>query len=308
VTKGSLLASASVTEAARLPARTASPSAVLRAVADALEQGRAVVLATVLKRRGSTPATPGQKLALLGASELVGTVGGGALEQDVVDHMLEAARTQPTEASVRFVDLRSAYGMACGGSVEILIEPLTSARSVLVVGAGHVGCALAPLLVQVGFQVVLCDTRQACVDGALRLGRPQLRVVAGSHDQPEVVEALGGSIDAAAALVMTHDHDLDEQVLGWALGQGFALVGGVGSRHKAARLRARWATAGIAQADVDRLRMPLGVDIGARSPAEIAVSIVGELVAWRAQLARSTQGPGPVVEPPTPAAAAAQDD
>ena len=84
VKTGSPRASASVSKAI-LPARTASPAEVLRAVADALEHGRAVVLATVLKRRGSTPATPGQKLALLGASELVGTVGGGALEQDVVD-------------------------------------------------------------------------------------------------------------------------------------------------------------------------------------------------------------------------------
>jgi xanthine dehydrogenase accessory factor len=244
-----------------------------------------VVLATVLKRQGSTPATPGQKLALLGASELVGTVGGGALEQDVVDGMLDAVRAKRAEASVRSIDLRAAYGMACGGSVEILIEPLASARSVLVVGAGHVGCAVAPLLVQVGFRVVLCDTRQACVDGAAGLRRPQLMVLATSHDHPQVVDALGGSVDDAAALVMTHDHDLDEQVLSWALEQKFALVGGVGSRHKAARLRARWAAADVAQADAERLRMPLGVDIGARSPAEIGVSIVGELVAWRAELA-----------------------
>jgi xanthine dehydrogenase accessory factor len=183
---------------------------------------------------------------------------------------------------------------------------LASARSVLVVGAGHVGCAVAPLLVQVGFRVVLCDTRQGCVDGAVGLRRPQLVVLARSHDHSQVLDALGGSVAGAAALVMTHDHDLDEQVLGWALGQRFALVGGVGSRHKAARLRARWAAAGVAQADVERLRMPLGVDIGARSPAEIAVSIVGELVAWRAALAAPT-GPDHSAGAPSPAGTAAQD-
>lgn len=268
-----------------LAAKTATVPEVLRAQANALEQGRAVVAATVLRRRGSTPATPGQRLALIGESELWGTVGGGALEQDVVERLLAMSQAASPEPAILSVDLRAAYGMACGGAVELLIEPLEPARSVLVVGAGHVGGAVASLLAQVGFRVVLCDARRERIE-ALQSGRePPWLLFGAPHDDPQVRKALGGSLERVAALVMTHDHELDAQVLDWALDEGFGFVGGVGSRSKAAKLRARWSAAGRSEREIDRLRMPLGVEIGARSPAEIAVSIVGELVAWRARTA-----------------------
>lgn len=268
-----------------LSSTTATTAEVLRSVADALDQGRSVVVATVLRRTGSTPATPGQKLALLGGTELVGTVGGGALEHDVIAQLQQSASREAPEATVRAVDLRAAYGMACGGSVELLIEPLCAARSVMVVGAGHVGLALAPLLCQLGFRVVVCDRRSDRVEAARHHESPQLVVVNGSHDDAGVLAALGEAAGGAALLAMTHDHELDERVVTWALRRGFAFVGGVGSRSKAARLRRHLAADGLPEEEVARLRMPLGTPIGARSPAEIAVSIAGELVAWRAGLA-----------------------
>jgi xanthine dehydrogenase accessory factor len=81
---------------------------------------------------------------------------------------------------------------------------------------------------------------------------------------------------------MTHDHQLDQVVIEWALAAGFGFVGGVGSRAKAARTRARLEAKGVAAADIARVRMPVGVEIAARTPAEIGVAIAGELVAWRA--------------------------
>lgn len=81
---------------------------------------------------------------------------------------------------------------------------------------------------------------------------------------------------------MTHDHAADQVAIEWALRQGFALVGGVGSRAKAARVRSRLEAAGFDEADRARVRMPLGAEIGARTPEEIAVAIAAELIAWRA--------------------------
>jgi xanthine dehydrogenase accessory factor len=82
---------------------------------------------------------------------------------------------------------------------------------------------------------------------------------------------------------MTHDHQLDQEAIAWALGRGFAFVGGVGSRAKAERTRQRLMVRGVSEVDRLRLRMPLGVDIGARTPDEIAIAIAAELVAWKKQ-------------------------
>jgi xanthine dehydrogenase accessory factor len=82
-------------------------------------------------------------------------------------------------------------------------------------------------------------------------------------------------------LVMTHDHQLDQAALEWAVKRGFAFVGGVGSRAKAERTRQRLEAKGFPEADRQRIRMPLGVDIGARSPEEIAIAIAAELIGWR---------------------------
>jgi xanthine dehydrogenase accessory factor len=278
-----------MSDAAPILPRTAPPHEVLRAALDALDRGRRVVLASVIARHGSAPSTPGQKLALFDDGTAIGTIGGGAVER-VVLTALSAAMGDPAAAPrVETFRLGAALGMCCGGSVEVLIEALEPAISVLVVGAGHVGAFTAPLLASLGFRVVLVDAREAAAD-AERLaevppaptGLPEsVRVLHAEHDDPEVRAALPDALGRVAMLVMTHDHQLDQAVVEWALRAGFGFVGGVGSRAKAARTRTRLEAKGFAEGDIARVRMPVGADIGARSPAEIGVSIAAELVAWR---------------------------
>nr|WP_240806810.1 XdhC family protein [Polyangium spumosum] len=277
--------------------RTAPPAEVLRAALDALERGERVVVATVIARQGSAPCTPGQKLALFQAGAAIGTVGGGAVEKAVLRAMADALAAAAPPPRVDTFRLGPSLGMCCGGSAEILIEPLSPDLAVLVVGAGHVGVYLAPLLASLGFGVTLCDAREVAADPA-RLPRPpggaeaspRLRLLQAEHDDPEVRASLPADLGRAAALVMTHDHQLDQAVIEWALGVGFGFVGGVGSRAKAARTRARLEAKGASAADITRVRMPLGVDVGARSPAEIGVAIAAELVSWRAGLNGSRRG------------------
>jgi xanthine dehydrogenase accessory factor len=116
------------------------------------------------------------------------------------------------------------------------------------------------------------------------LERAGVRVIPAEHDDPEVLEGFGDPADGAALVVMTHDHQLDQRVVEWGFARGFAFVGGVGSRAKAERTRQRLEAKGLPPALVASLRMPVGVDVGARRPAEIAVSIAAELVAHRARL------------------------
>lgn len=256
----------------------ASAAGVLQRAADCIERGVPAALATVLARHGSAPGTPGQKLLLGLDGTCLGTVGGGAVEREVLTELgrfLRADRGAKPSHEVRTFKLGAELGMCCGGRVEVLLEPLAVRTPCLVVGGGHVATALGPLLAKLGFAVTVVDGREGWGDEG-RLAGPGLRAVPGDYDE------VGREVDPrGACLVMTHDHALDQAAVEWALRRGFAFVGGVGSRAKAERTRQRLEAKGFPEADRARLRMPVGLDIGARLPDEIAVAIAAELVAWR---------------------------
>jgi xanthine dehydrogenase accessory factor len=246
---------------------------VLSAAASAVARGASGAMATVLERHGSAPGTPGQKLFLAEDGTCIGTVGGGAVEREVLGELARFVRSPRGGPHTRTFKLGPELGMCCGGRIDVMLEPLVALVPSLVVGAGHVATAVAPLLAKVGFSVTVVDARDAwTTEGRI----PGVRCVAGDYDE------VGRDADTRGpCLVMTHDHALDQRVIEWALRRGFSFVGGIGSRAKAERTRQRLEAKGFSEADRARVRMPLGVDIGARSPDEIAVSVAAELIAWR---------------------------
>ena len=264
--------------AARVPS-PATPSELLAVAAERLARGVFVAVATVLARRGSAPSTPGQKVLLSADGACLGTVGGGAIEREVLealDRMVNEAAgggARPAH-QVRTFKLGAELGMCCGGSVDVLLEPMVARVPCLVVGAGHVAAATAPLLARLGFAVTICDEREETL--AARESLADVTTFLGTWDEAGRAVPKDGVV-----LVMTHDHALDQRAIEWALREGFAFVGGVGSRAKAARTRDRLAAKGFADADLARVRMPIGLEIGARLPEEIAVSIAAELVQWK---------------------------
>ena len=271
--------------------RTAGSAEVLRAALAALESGRVVGVATVIARKGSAPASPGQKLLVAIAGDgvpafAVGTVGGGAVERAVIAALCQAIRTPAAPPRVHTFRLGPSLGMCCGGSADILVEVLRPGLSVLLVGAGHVGLATGKLLGELGFSVLVVDSREQAAEPArlAELERAGARFLAAEHDDPEVLASLGADPRQSALIVMTHDHQIDQRVVEWGLGQSFQLCGGVGSRAKAERTRQRLTARGFSEADVARVRMPVGVHVGARRPVEIAVAIAGELISWRAAI------------------------
>jgi xanthine dehydrogenase accessory factor len=297
-------------DARQILPRTAPADEVLRFVLSELDRGARVAVATVVVRHGSAPSTPGQKLALSldasgGEAIAVGTVGGGAIERVVVDALANAARGAASQPRIETFRLGPSLGMCCGGSAEILIEPMRPALALLLVGAGHIGLATAELAASLGFRVRLVDARPEATEPArtAALERAGVRVFAAEHDDPEVLEGFGAPSDGAALVVMTHDHQLDQRVVEWAFARGFAFVGGVGSRAKAERTLQRLAAKGVAESVASTLRMPVGVEIGARRPGEIAVAIVAELIAHRAGLEGLARRTGSVVASSAPLAA-----
>jgi xanthine dehydrogenase accessory factor len=202
-----------------------------------------------------------------------GTVGGGAVEREVLLALLEMLDSPDPEHCVKSFRLGPELGMCCGGGLEVLLEPIDRLVPCLVVGGGHVATATAPLLARVGFAVTVADARA---------GWGEADRIPGVRCLQEDYDAAGANIPrAGVVLVMTHDHQLDQQAIEWALKQGFAYVGGVGSRAKAKRTRDRLEAKGFSAEDIARVAMPIGLAVGARLPHEIAVAIAAEMVAWK---------------------------
>lgn len=262
------------------------------ALARLLGEGKTVVVATVVDASGSSPQKGGARLALCDDGELLGTVGGGAVELQV----LEAARAllqSPAAPATRLLTthLTRDLGMCCGGSMTIFLERHAPALALWLFGAGHVHRAVAAMAAEVGFEVRVADAREEWLT-AERFPRARRLL-----EDPAVAarRAELGARDLVA--VATHDHALDEEVL-LALGdRPLQFVGLIGSARKALRFRERLAQRGLAPASVARVQCPMGLAIGAQSPEEIAVAVVAELVRVRAASSARQSGPRALPRP-----------
>jgi len=172
-------------------------------------------------------------------------------------------------------DLAHDLGMCCGGRMEIFVEPILPTPRLWLLGAGHVAKPTATLARSVGFEVHVIDEREEL---NTRERFPECQLVLGDPSEELRKAALG---DADWILIMTHDHQLDEAALAAAAGQNAKYVGLVGSKRKVFRLVERVRAKRDGDFPLERVFAPVGLDIGAVSPEEIAVSIVAELLALR---------------------------
>ena len=251
---------------------------VAEALIDVLKGGGRGALATVVRTAGSTPQEAGARLLLRPDGTTVGTVGGGAIEHAVLEALRDARASGQSQLLAR--DLGYDLGMCCGGRMEIFIEVIEAPPRLWLFGAGHVARPTAALARSVGFDVTIVDEREALnTDDRFPGCRRELR---------DPAALLGETIlgERDWLLIVTHDHRLDEEVLERALGQRPRFIGLVASRRKTFRLLQRISArtdgaGGGAALDRERLYAPVGLDIGAVGPEEIAVSVVAELVALR---------------------------
>jgi xanthine dehydrogenase accessory factor len=245
---------------------------VAEALLRVLEGGSRGALATVVRTSGSTPQQPGARLLLEPGGTLVGTVGGGAIEEFVVQALRAAVRTGQGEFVTK--DLGRDLGMCCGGRMEIFVELVEAAPRLYVFGAGHIARPTASLARTVGFDVTVVDARTELAQGARF---PDCTLVQSAPT--EFLESLPlGERDWV--LIVTHDHRLDGALLELACKKRPFYIGLVGSKRKVFRLAGNVAER-LGDAALERVYAPVGLDLGARTPEEIAVSVVSELVALR---------------------------
>ncbi|AKF11247.1 XdhC family protein [Sandaracinus amylolyticus] len=246
---------------------------VTEALLALLRGGGRGALATVTRASGSTPQQPGARLLLRPDGTLVGTVGGGAIEQAVIEALRECVRDGTPRVLAR--ELGRDLGMCCGGRMEVFVEPIEGAPRLVIFGAGHVAKATAAIARTVGFAITIVDDREELNDEARFPGCT--RVLAEPRDARDRVAPTAHDW----LLVVTHDHRLDEEALDLYATLPHAYLGVIGSRRKIVRILRRIRARRGALPPLDRVYAPVGLRIGAVSPEEIAVSIVGELVALR---------------------------
>lgn len=244
-------------------------------IAELAAQGLPFVVATVIESAGSTPQKPGSKMAVLPDGATRGTVGGGAIELQIV----EAAKALFTAAeSTRVIETHLTHdlGMCCGGKMKIFLERHAAQAHLWLFGAGHVACELTVLAKRVGFRVTVVDER---AEWCNRERHPDADELV-RRDAATVARELTGG-EGSYVVVATHDHALDQACAEALVRKRFAYLGVIGSQRKAERFRMRMRAAGFTDEELSRMRSPMGLPISALSSAEIAVSVVAELISVR---------------------------
>jgi xanthine dehydrogenase accessory factor len=249
---------------------------VFAAVAEALDKGEQAALVTIVATTGSTPQRVGAKMLVFPDGRLIGTIGGGCYENDAFWKAREAITSRKPQL-VHYElddDFAQETGLICGGQMSVYIEPIEPSPELYVVGAGHVGYHLATMAQEIGFQVHVVDDREKF---ASRERFPNATEVI-TEDIPAWLERTKLPAHAYVVIV-TRGHTNDLDALRALAPRELRYVGLIGSRAKVARISDQLLSEGMAPEILKQVHAPIGLEIGAVTPQEIAVSILAELIA-----------------------------
>ena len=251
---------------------------VLAAAADALARGEAAALVAVARANGSTPQRAGAKMLVFADGRTVGTIGGGCYENDAFWKAREAITTG--RGTLLHFDLNDDFaqenGLVCGGQMDVHIDPLAPAPHLYIIGAGHVGWQVARLAHSAGFRIHVVDDREKFANRERFPDADEVIV------EPIADWLQGATLQPTAyAVIVTRGHQADLEAMRSLAARDLTYLGLIGSRAKIVRINQTLLADGLPAECLERVHAPIGLDIGAVTPAEIAISIVAELVAIR---------------------------
>jgi xanthine dehydrogenase accessory factor len=250
---------------------------IYEAILEATRRGDSLALATIVKATGSTPRQAGTKMLVYPDGSIVDTIGGGSLEANVITEA-QAALGEGKPRLVRYELRDSEVGDPgiCGGEAEIFIDVINPHPTVLVVGAGHVGRSIAVLSSFLGFRTVVLDDRAE---------------FANAERLPQADEIIVGDIGEELArfnitpqthvVIVTRGHEHDRDALRRAVSSPAAYIGMIGSRRKVKMVFDELQKDGVTTEALAAVHAPIGLDIQAETPEEIALSIMAEIVMVR---------------------------
>ena len=240
-------------------------------------EGKRAALATIVHTNGSIPSYESSRMLVREDGSIAGTVGGGCVEAEVWAAAKEVMRGEAPRKMVFNLNNEASYdnGLICGGTLEIFVEPILPQPTLYIFGGGHVSTALAQAAHTAGFAIGVIDDRESFAN-AQRF--PMAREIYTRYE--DAFEKLRP--DASSYLVIvTRGHKDDMRVLAWAAGTAARYIGMIGSKRKVLSVYKALEKEGIAAEKFERVQAPVGLEIGALTPEEIAISITAELIAVR---------------------------
>jgi len=239
------------------------------------KEGRSSAIATIVQCKGSSPQKEGAKMLVRDDGSVVGTLGGGCIEAEVVQASLQVIR-DGNPLTIPFELTENHGGLVCGGKILVYIEPVIPEPHLVVLGAGHVGKALSKVARFSEFRVTIIDDREEYANSE---NIPDANNIIVS-DFKDIFSRV--PVDHNTYLVIaTRGHNNDFDALKAALKTEAKYIGLLGSRRKKAILYKALKDEGFSQADVDRVITPVGLSIGSVTPEEIAISIMAQIIKHR---------------------------
>jgi xanthine dehydrogenase accessory factor len=244
-------------------------------------EGRKGALATIVNVRGSIPSFETAKMLVRDDGSIVGTIGGGCVEADV----WQAAREVMEQERPRTMTFnlnqnpKDDTGLVCGGTLEVFIEPILPIASLYILGAGHVAHSVHKIGRLAGFETVVIDDREAYAN---RERFPDAREVIAEDFERAMAKV--DPDENSFVVIVTRGHRDDMRCLRWAVDTSARYVGMIGSKRKVISVYSELEKDGVAREKLERVNAPIGLEIGAITPEEIAVAIVAEMIAVRRKI------------------------
>src|SRR5690349_15934805 len=246
-------------------------------IAAALGHGEPLVLLTVVRVNGTAPCAPGTRVLVRGDGGAVGTLGGATLDSRAREDALHALSTGDARMATYHLDPEGGESVgSCGATLEVFIEPLRPQPRLIVAGSGYVAQALARLCAPFGWRLALLDDRSEFVRAAALPDGVETAV----GELPELIVAHHPD-SMTAVVIVTRGHRSDGEALRAALETPAGYVGMIGSPSKVRQIFRALLKEGFAADALERVHAPIGLDLGAETPDEIALSIAAELLMWR---------------------------
>lgn len=240
--------------------------------------GQKCALATIVQVKGSIPSFETAKLLVREDGSILGTIGGGCVEAEVWNAAREVMETESPRRMNFTLGQDAAYdnGLICGGQLEVFVEPIVPQPSAVIFGAGHISKSLAKVAGLAGFRTVIVDDRDMFANRERFPDADEIH--AGEYE--ELFPSLTVN-ETSYLVIVTRGHRDDMRVLRWAVGTNARYIAMIGSRRKVISVIKELQKEGIPAAAFERIHAPMGLEIGAVTPEEIAVSVVAEMIAVR---------------------------
>ncbi len=259
---------------------------VYEEIVELRRHGRRAALATIINVRGSVPSFNTAKMLVRDDGSIVGTIGGGCVEADVWQSAREVMQTEKARTLSFNLNQNPRYdtGLVCGGSLEIYIEPILPIPVVYLFGAGHVAHNVYKVARIAGFDAIVVDDREAYANTERF---PDARQVI-AEDFELALSKLRPN-ESSYIVIVTRGHHDDMRVLRWAVQTNVRYVGMIGSKRKVISIYKELENEGLPSHLFEKVMAPIGLEIGAVSPEEIAVAIVAEMIACKRSAEVSSQ-------------------